>query len=333
MGGRLHHDGVFPKLFFRAGAGLAMLTAFHAAADAIDRNALLQELQAIEDKQKQDTQTRLVSLAKQFMDASRSAATAEKVYLEALKNMQFDSNMRDNSRFQDWRKNHKGMLDNKAFQAALMLHLRYMGISLMVAAKPDDAPMPYKEIMDYLRDLLAVRAQFASSGLGGDDERALREFYEKPINEGIVAQGFLIGPDLQKVIQGGGGAGKWEQNAGNWRSILNLGVREPLRKLKDPQLLATWQFEIDVLRKSLDGNQNDVANVNFNQIELPRLMWAQAQDMVLLGQNGPAIVAMAQIVRSYPQHPDVLNWIGQLKEILKTLPAVQEPAAPQATPQ
>lgn len=319
--------GVFPKVVLRAGVGLAVLAAIRLSAAApIDTNALLQELQAIESKQKKDAHERLATLSRQFLDASRKDAAAEKVYLEAIRNVRFDTKAAgDNNRFQDWKKDHRNMLNNKAFQAALMLHLRYVGISLEVAGKPKDAPMPYQEIMAYLRDFFAARQQYAQTGLSREQEQVLRDFYERPIDEGVIAQGFFLSADLQKLTQGGDNR-KWESHAGNWRSILERGVRQPLREARDPQLLDTWQFQIDATRKDFEGNRNNLDNANLTQHELPRLQWRQAGDMLLLGQNDLAIATMAQIVRTYPNHPDILNWIAQLKDALAASPAETAPA-------
>lgn len=311
---------MFPQFVLRAGVGLAAVSVAlrlpAAPAAAVDTNALLKELQQIETRQQQATHARLGGLAQRFLEASRADASTERVFLEAIRNISFESKAGDSGRFQDWRKNHKGMLENKAFQAAMRLNLRYVAISLQVAASPDQPP-PFREVMAYLRDLQAARAEFGGNGgLRNDEEQQmLKDLYGKPIAEGLLAQGFILGPDLQRLTSAE--TSKWEPTAGGWRQILEIGVRQPLRAVKDPSLLETWQFEIDAGKKGLEGNRAEVANVNFAQLELPRLLWGQAQDMLVLGQQANAVAAMTRVIRTYPQHPDVIIWIGQLRGLLK----------------
>ncbi len=288
---------------------------------------MLKELEALKKKQAQSSEQRFGQLAAQLMEASRTDQGAMKVYMEGVRNMDFDTKSRDASRFQDWRKNSKDMLDNKVFLVALRFHIRYLAISLMELSKPKPGDLPpLRELMDYVSDLVSARA----TGDGGQwRAEGIKELLEAPIANGKIAQGLMIQPELEKLsAKTGSGQKGWEPAAGGWVQILDTDIRAPLREKKDPRLLDTWQFQIKAASKLNEGNRSDVAKASFSQVEVPRLLWGSARDLIVLGQEDAAILQMTQLVRQYPQHPDLPSWIDELSGLLKkrTGPAAPAPA-------
>jgi hypothetical protein len=88
-----------------------------------------------------------------------------------------------------------------------------------------------------------------------------------------------------------------------------------------------------VLKKEADRaaeKKLDVEQRDWTQVKRPALLWARAQDVLLLGYRHRAITEMFNLVKTYPQHPEAANWIGQI-EALIVPPATAAPA-PAVTP-
>jgi hypothetical protein len=318
---------VFPKFVFFGVAFLWSTVAVVAqnapAAPPIDPAALLKELLTLQNTQKQSKVGQLSQLAKMFQDASRTDGDAGRLYVDSVKTTDFSSQMGDAKRMQDWRGRSKDLLDNKAFQAALRFHLRYLALTLTADANAKaGTPPPYQDIVAYVSDLAQARTVLNSGG----DQQAIRELLERPISEGKIAKAQGIKPDLEQFTNGGK---TWAAEAGNWPQILEVDVRAPMRLAKNPKLLDVWQFQMKLAGDQLAGGRDENGKVNFTQVEVPRMMWGEAQDMALLGHTNEAIGLMVKLVKGYPQHPDFQNWIGQLTGMLQEMqsPAAKAPAA------
>ncbi len=148
-----------------------------------------------------------------------------------------------------------------------------------------------------------------------DDRREFQELLGQPLSEGKIARAWAIKPDIEQFVSR---SKNWEPTAGNWREILDHNVRNPMRFSKDPRLLDTWQFQMKLETSRQTNGRDDIGKANFTQVEMPRMMWGRARDMIVLGQTNGAINEMAKLVRAYPQHPDFPAWVAELSGILKT---------------
>lgn len=294
-----------------------------AATAPLDPAALIKELEGIQAKQEAAKVGEFQQLARQFQDASKTDAVAEHLYVDAVRKVRFDPKAGDSARFPDWKKGKKDLFNNKAFQAALKFHLRYLAISLKAAsnAKPDGLSL-LPELQAYISDIATTNLQIQGPGLNSDDENAIRDLVEKPVAEGAIARAYFLNAYLEKL------SSKWEPTAGDWKKILDTDVRDPMRAIKDPHLPATWQYQIDMEKGQFTSGRGDLETANFTQVELPKLMWSRAQDMVVVGQTDAAIAEMTRLVRGYPQHPDLPAWVQELTGLLKEKIAAPAPASP-----
>jgi hypothetical protein len=321
---------VFPKLLF-SGVAILLSTVAAIAQNAptpIDAAALLKELLHLQASQKHAKAGQLGQLARQFQDASRTDGEAGRMYADSVRIVDYSSQMGDAKRFQDWRIRKKDLLDNKAFQTALKFHLRYLAVTLNASASAKaGGPPPYQDIIAYVADVAQARPQLSGDGIRGEDQQDFHELLEKPLSEGKIAKAQAVKPDIEQFV-GNGPSKNWEPMAGNWQQILETDVRVSMRQTKNPKLLDTWQFQMKLESDQLAGGRDGMGKANFTQMELPKLMWSRARDLAVLGQENEAIIEMAKLVRTYPQHPDFPAWVGELAGILqeKAAPAAVTPA-------
>ena len=67
----------------------------------------------------------------------------------------------------------------------------------------------------------------------------------------------------------------------------------------------------------------------FNTERYPQLLWNRAQEYVAIGQPNRALGEMFKVVKGYPQHPSLGDWIAQIEALLA--PPTTSPATPEAS--
>jgi hypothetical protein len=313
-------------------AGAAPLLGF-AQQDAppVNIQAILQELARIEESQKNAVVSARQSAIAQIRAAAASPSAATDLYERAVEATQFEGTKNKGAAFADWKASRAPVLRNRELQTALLLHLRYLALSLerKVSEKPDSFVAPS---LSYARDLAAAEGQFLKvlealqNPTGSDrdqqniDREALKmkdEFLGKALGDSVFVRWLRLGPELPK-------GDNWELTPGNLSGILEKNVRVPLRAAKNPELLSTYEMELQVLadRASLSRREHE-AN-EFNTVVRPRVQLARANDMIDLGQKNRGIAEIFLMVKTYPQHPDFGKWVKRLRELLTP----SEPPAP-----
>ena len=216
------------------------------------------------------------------------------------------------SAFMDWKKNHAEEMRSQDFQTALRLHLRYLILSLERGGT--DKPMTLaKPSMDYVAELVKAQADFKS-------DAAEKEILSKKINDSLFTHWLKLGQWLPSEKE-------WESSPNNVSGILEKNIRRPLREAKDPNLISVWDFEIQTRNENISkrGSRDYDAN-QFKTIELPKLQFARANDLVALGMNNRGITEIFALIKANPQHPDFAAWLQRLRELLT--PAEKEPPPP-----
>lgn len=303
---RFRMAGVMPpRVLIVLGSILTASFALHAQsappADAppVNAAAVLTELKQIQERQQAAKRQQLQGATTDLIAAARTNDAATRAYADAMRETEFAGNTQ---RFIDWRDRNKEALGtNKAVGTAARLHLQYLVLSLNRAANPK-APPPLKEVWDYVVQLAAARQQFERELTSTEPGRVL---LERPITDSPIVKARLLKPELEKLKD-------WEMVAGSVDGIIEKNLRSALRSQKDPRLLDTWTLQIDYRRRAADKAEGNVTLATFEQIEYPRLMWRRAKDIALLGQTNRATSEMLALVRKYPSHPDLNDWVEDL---------------------
>ncbi len=286
-------------------AVLPAQTAAPAPGDAppVNAAAILAELKQIQDRQEAAKRQQLQGATADLIAAARTNDAATRVYADAMRETEFAGN---SQRFMDWRERNKELLGtNKAVGTAARLHLQYLVLSLNRAANPKAQP-PLKEIWDYVVQLATARQQF---GPELTESELAKVLLQRPITDSPIVRARLLKPELEKLKD-------WELVPGSVEGIIEKDLRPALRSRKDPRLLDTWALQIDFRTKMAGKAEGNVTQVTFEQIELPRLLWRRAKDIAVLGQTNRATAEMVALVRKYPSHPDLEDWVKELTEML-----------------
>ena len=303
-----------------------------AAQDAPPPNvdSLLNELTAIENKQKQIKSAAKSSILAQIQAAAASGQAAMAFYEQAIQEVRFRGRKDKVTAFLEWKKANNDLLHSKELQSALLFHLRYLMLALQRKdiAKPEallPATMAY--VNDLTKDYPAAPQEDTPNALTkgahkpspGDLAKTINEILNKPMGQVVIADWLQLGewlPDEKNC----------EPQAGNVAGILEKNIRPIMRDSKSPQLLQTWdlqmKFEADSITNGRYAHKADI----FNTVTRQKLLFQRAQDMIVLDQPNRAVAEMIALVKASPEHPDFQTWVTKIRELINR-PATPAPSA------
>ena len=285
-------------------------------------DVILKDIAVLEQKQKQGKMAERNSLVTLIQNAAASGSAAANLYTQAVEEVQFKGKKDKAMEFNAWKKSHADLLRSKEMQTALLLHLKYLLLSL----QRKDLEKPETQLpalMSYVNELVSCDDLFAKQYPQNNETRDL---LNKPITGSVFAQWLPLGewlPDQKS----------WEQKPGDVPGILEKNIRSVMRDKKDPQLIQTWDLEMKIEAARITTGRSDHQADQFNTVTRPRLQFKQAQDMAVIGMPNRALTETIALVRANPLHPDFGIWVAKIRESVK--PAAQasaQPASDQTSP-
>ena len=286
--------------YIAAFAAISAVTSFAWSEDSppLDPKVILQELQDIQVKQKNATSSRQKQNLDTVLRASASKEAAIAFYEDAQMATQFQGANRENSQFRDWKKKQEEQLKNPDFRESVRLHLFYLALSLKKAADAKPGEL-IPQVADYLKVLDA-----------SDDALYVRDsLLKNSVSDGVFAKWLGLGPDLGK-------AGDWEMNPGKSEAIASKYLLPEWRKMKNPALLSYWDARIAKESVNANSAKLDFQEKNFATVRKPDLLWRRAKELLVLDQPNRAAQEMFGLIKNYPNHPNVGEWIGELEKLL-----------------
>jgi hypothetical protein len=308
-------------------------------APAVDVNQLLQELKKIREQNDAGVKARKNQALQQIMAAASSPERAVAFWKEAVRNAQFEGAEKEGQKLADWRDGDGEALSDKLCMGAVQLHLRWLAITLQRANGVEmrvllpqvieytKALQTDEAAADHFADQLDKAKERNESGKHGMKPKGVAEdAVVKRVHDQVMRMAVggspvarwlqlsdLLG-DAGKKQKGGGGS--WEPVPGNLEGIYNAIILPEFRLTKDPRLLDYWEVFIKREGEKAAEHKLDVDQRDWSQVKLPSLRWSRAQDVLLLGYRNRAILEMFNLVKSFPQHPEVPSWISQLEGVL-----------------
>lgn len=280
-----------------------------------DFTALAREIETLEQKQKQGKLSEKGMLLAQIQAASASGPAAANFYTKAVEEMQFKGKKDKSEAFADWKKSHDDMLRSKEMETALVLHLKYLLLSLQrKGLEKPETQLP--ALMAYINDLVKADNIFYAPPSAPEPKKKAppkdewKGLLDKPLSQSVFAQWLRLDEWLPE-------SKSWEFTPGNLGGILEKNVRSVMRDKKDPQLIPTWDMQMKVEADRITSGRSSHEAEEFNTVTRPRLLFKRAQDLVVLGQPNRGLVEVVALVRAYPSHPDFPAWLDYIRGALK----------------
>ncbi len=333
-------------------------------APPVDIRQLLEALKAIREQHDVTLKTRKQNAYQQVMAAAASGTAAAAFWKQAVKEVQFVGADHQAAKLSDWKDGDGDALNSKEGQNAARLHLYWLGLSLQHAMGTETKQM-LQNIIDFTKQIRAdedIMAKLDNTIERAKDRKdkkdAVEELTIKRVHDQILRTavgsspvarwlqlGELLGDDGKKRGQRAEprADGKpdapngWEQTPGNVDGIFGLIILPEFRATKDPRLLEYWEVRLKQETERAAEKKLDVDQRDWTQVRRPGLLWARAQDVMLLGQKNRAIGEMFNLVKTFPQHPNVQGWISAIEGAIappaSTTPTVPPvPATPGSVP-
>ena len=292
----------------------------------LDRAKALEELKAIEQKNEKLTQDLLAKSARELTEAGTDKVKAVSMYLESYRNAEFGRAQDGDTRFQQWKVDNKDKIVSLEFTTAAQLHVQFLGLVCRQALGEKEAPkglewVAYWEALYKSKDVPENPAEVVEPkgkggkrqptamgmarrlGRGGGDEFD-RPAMESPLVRDRQIQGFLSELTEAKVA------------SGSVDGVFNKVVRPRLREAKSRALMGLWDQRIAAMDEQAEKDLKTLGADDYKVLRRPELLWERADDLEKMGEQEAGWAKKMEILRAYPYHPKVSEWIEEMKQAL-----------------
>ena len=285
----------------------------------INPEKILLELERIEKQQQS-----IIGQAKQMavskvQSAAASGTAAADFYAQGIKATRF-SGPSDAVKYIDWKKQNGELLRSNDFQNACLMSLRYLLLSLQRADAEDGTDFT-KPSYDYAMLLRPLLDKFRNSTKAVPGEAV------QILNENIGNSVFVKFLGLDPYLPQSGN--DWENSPGKFRGILEKNIASVYRENKNPNIISIWDAIIDFEASEASKGKSGFAINQFNEVERPPLMFARANDMVLVGLKNRGIQEIFNLAKASPTHSDFQSWVTRIRELIAANSATVAPSAPE----
>jgi len=312
------------------------------ALDPKEMAALLRQIKETRTAAEKKTMARVLQ---DFRAAAATNASAIAFYQQAVGATQYGGKAHDASEFQDWSKREGEKLKSDAMQNAARLHLSYLLLTIQRAGG-----MTTKQLEPALTAHIAA---LTAAGAGDGAILARREKaqdwrdvgYRQPkgvkppgkdqlfwdqdlINKGVDGGIFVQWYGVEKIFSD---LKDWETSPGNVDGIFQKTLLPYYRQIKDSRVITYWDDKIAQEAQKASDTGLSFKIDQFNRMTRPQLLWKRAQDMIAIGQRNRGMGEMMALVKNYPDHPDLNDWISALEGMLSPSGVGATPA-PEAPP-
>ena len=314
---------------------MAWIGSLGAEESKLDRAKALEELKAIEQKNEKLTQDLIVKSAKDLVEAGADKVKAVQLYLESYRNVEFGRAQEGDTKFQQWKVDNKDKISSLDFTTAVQLHVQYLALVCREALGEKEAPKAgewaaYWENLFKSKDVPENPTEAAEpkgkggrkQGLGanrkqggGSGDDFGRPAVDSPLVHDRQIQGFL--GDVKEA----------SVPSGSVDGVFNKVVRPHLREAKSRDLLRLWDQRIAAMDVQAAREVKTVGLDDYKVLKKPELLWERADDLEKMGESEVAWARKMEILKAYPYHPKIGDWITEMKQALgEGSPALPEKA-------
>ncbi len=311
-------------------------------APPVDMKQVLQGLKQFKEQNETGLKTRRNAAYKQIVAAAASNESAAAFWTNAVLAVQFAGVDHQTTAVREWLKGEGEGLKAKEGANAARLHLVWLGLTIQHSAGAE-AKQLLPSVIDFTRQLEAddaaigrvveqiekvkaagVAKRPAASKALAEDTHAKKmhdSVLKTPVSNSVVVQSLqiadILGDSGKRRKKGDDTqASSWEPVPGNVNGIYNAIILPEFRDTRDPRLMDYWDMMLRKSQESIYAGMPAFDERQITQVNKPSMLWARAQDMLLIGLKNRAITEMFNLIKAYPQHPEAPQWIKQFEQIL-----------------
>jgi hypothetical protein len=328
-------------------------------APPVDTHQLIEALRAVREQHVVTHKSRKQATYQQVMTAAASGQSASTFWKQSVKVVQFEGADNQASKVSDWEDGDGDALNSKECQNAARLHLYWLGLSLQHSMGTETRQI-LQSIIEFTSQVRANEDAMAKLEIALErakerkDKQSLTEYQaikrvhdsilKTPVNNSSVSRWLQISdllnsPEIKPELNSSTLNNKpmaprgWELTPGNAEGIFINIILPEFRFSKDPRLLEYWDARIKQGAERVAEKKLEIEQRDWDQIKRPSLLWARAEDMKILGLKNRALNEMINLVKTYPQHPNIQSWIYSIEAIIAPPTATTTMPALSITPQ
>lgn len=295
------------------------------------------------DKMAKDRSKKKDSSVKQLLSlVERSAANpqeAMQAYMEAYRDVELAGKVSQAQDWQAWKDKNSELFVTKEFRGALQLHLQYMLLTIKRAQSKEPADFVVPSIA-YLKELAAweiesskaaevnelMQAAQAQGGKkaggpkGGGKGNGGAQILKESVANSVFAKAWNLAPFISG-LQG------WEMTPSNAEGILEQNIRAVYRPKKDPKILETWDWQIQMEEARLENAKKTHLKETFRTRRLPELEMKKGADRAKIGQPVEAASDAMKILSNNMDHPSFEKWVKIARQWLMGVTTTDEIAS------
>jgi hypothetical protein len=305
-------------------ASVALTASISRSESTLNRAKALEELKTIEQKNEKATLDLLEKSAKDLGEAGSDKSKAVQVYLESYRNVEFGRTQDGDSRYQQWKTDNKEKITSPDFANAVQAHVQYVALVCREAIGEGQAPRAEEwgkfwenlfaskdvpEVLGYptgKKEKSGKRAPGAKKGAKSAGEDYDRAVLESPLVRDRQLQGFLESIPAAEI------------SSNSVEEIFNKVVRPKMVQAKNVNLVRLWDQRIASLDAQAEKESKTLGSDDYRALQKPELLWQRADDLEKIGQQETAWARKLEILRNFPYHPRISDWIAELKTSLSS---------------
>lgn len=284
-------------------AGMVAALPAHASLES-ELKRIEADLEKIASSRETNRESGRARAIQQVNAAGQSDGAASIAYGDAHRDTELAGKIGQGAEFQEWKKKNEGWLNSPEFRAAVRLHLRYLALTLERAGS-DEPEKFVAPSVDYLKALADAREKwfYKQKNTPGQQNDLLRG----NVTSGIFARAWRLQPYFT-------GLKDWALSPGNPEEILDKNVRAVFVKEKNPELLKTWDWQIELEKAEMKDRRGDHALAEFETRRLPSLEFNKARAAASIGDFPTAIRGGFNVLRAQQEHPDFEKWVDEVRQ-------------------
>ena len=269
-------------------------------AAGVSEKELLEEVIAMKDNKKAQGNPTVEKAFKECLQASSSNSKAVDFYVKSIKETGFSGGAGQNlAQFRAWEKKNAEKLKDNAFQNSIRIHLFYFCISLKKASGIENSEL--------IGDLIT----HIDSVIASDDDTKTRYLAKVHISNSLFAKRYGVTEFLKQLKQK-----EWEDLPVKIKVIEAKIVMPELIKNKDMRVIQYLDKRLKQETDAIKASKDALRINNFNQLTKPEKLWKRAETLLLIGQRSQALQEMRQIVKTWPNHPNIETWLNALQSAI-----------------
>ncbi|MGE9271298.1 MAG: hypothetical protein ACQKBU_10895 [Verrucomicrobiales bacterium] len=282
----------------------------------LDRSELIEKLDDLRGEARAHVLGRFDGAAAAFKEGMKSTEAATELYLRCVEKVDFIEREKKASDFRDWKKKHKGRLDDEAHGLALRHQLRWTILSMKASSSPEKKLDLAGEALEILDAIYRTP----------DELRRHSDVLAQSVSSTYFARAYALN---------GYRIPEWPMSPIEKEKSGNVKVDGPFELLIFPALRSTrnyiglraaWdqRIQYEEIAKGFWSKENydestpgdTEARERFILEVKPQLLWRKEVDLFKTGDEKEAALRLLRHLADNLSHADARNWEAEFRELV-----------------